>query len=105
MGVYLIRNRVNGRCFVSASRDIQARFNRHRMDLRLGTETIKPLLRDWQEAGEAAFEFEVAERLMPLDDPDYNPAEDLKVLEAIWLEKLMPYEPDGYNRPPRKPPA
>ena len=97
-GVYRIRNTVNGKSHIASSRDIQARFNRHRMELKTGTESAKLLLSDWVEHGEAAFEFEVVDLLEPLTKSDYDPAEDLKVLESLWLEKLQSYEPDGYNR-------
>lgn len=101
MGVYCIRNTANGRCYVAASRDIQARFNRHRMTLKTRSEPIKALLADWLEFGEDAFVFEVLDRLEPLDKPNYDPADDLKVLEDMWLDKLNPCAPDGYN-PPKK---
>ena len=54
-------------------------------------------LTDWREFGEENFEFEILDQLEPLDTPDYKPADDLKVLEAIWLDKLQPFEPAGYN--------
>ena len=37
----------------------------------------------------------------PSDRPGYNPADDLKALEALWLEKLMPFEERGYNARPK----
>ncbi len=98
MGVYRIRNTINGKSYVAASRDIRARFNRHRMDLKTKTESVKSLLLEWLEFGEAAFEFEIVDTLEPLEQPDYDPGEDLKVLESMWLDKLHPFEPDGYNR-------
>jgi group I intron endonuclease len=98
MGVYRIRNTVNERSYIASSRDIRARFNRHRMNLKTKTESVKTLLAEWIEYGEGAFVFEVLDTLEPLDKPNYDPAEDLKTLESIWLEKLQPYEPDGYHR-------
>ena len=38
MGVYLIRNTRNGKCYVAASQDIRARLNRHRMNLKMKDE-------------------------------------------------------------------
>jgi group I intron endonuclease len=97
MGAYQIRNKLNGKCYVAASKDIVARLNRHRADLKFGGEAVKSLLTDWREFGEENFAFEILDRLEPLDTPDYKPADDLKVLEAIWLDKLQPFEPAGYN--------
>lgn len=87
MGVYRIVNRVSGRCLVGASRDLRARLNRHRMNLKTGTEAVADLQRDWNELGPDGFEFEVLDLLEPLDD-DADPTEDLEVLESLWLEKL-----------------
>ena len=98
MGVYQIRNTVNSKCYIASSRDIRARFNRHRMNLKTNTESIKSLLSDWLEYGSESFEFEILEILDPLDLPNYDPLEDLKFLESIWLEKLCSYEPKGYNK-------
>lgn len=52
--------------------------------------------------GQECFTFEVVDTLTPpADAPAYDPTEDLKALEALWMEKLAPYEPAGYHRPPR----
>lgn len=87
MGVYRITNRRSGRCLVASSRDLHARLNRHRMNLKFGTETLADLQRDYEEHGADAFEFEILDTLEPLEE-GADPAEDLAVLEALWLEKL-----------------
>lgn len=97
MGVYRIRNTLNNRSYIAASIDIKARFNRHRMSLKTNNESVKALYTEWLEYGEGAFVFEILDRLIPLEKPDYDPTEDLKTLEALWLEKLQPYEPAGYH--------
>lgn len=98
MGVYAIRNKTNGKCFIGANRDLRARINRHIMCLKTGSETIRELQADWNALGEDAFEFEVLDLLEPSDKPGYDPGEDLEVLESLWLEKLMPWGEQGYNR-------
>ena len=97
MGVYRIRNVKNDRSFIAASRDIKARLNRHRMSLKTNNDSNKALQADWLHYGQEAFIFEVLDVLKPLDIPDYNPSDDLNVLEEMWLEKLQPYEPEGYH--------
>ena len=103
MGVYRIRNAVNNKSYIAASKDIRARFNRHRMSLKTRSERIKGLQADWIEHGEAVFEFEtvfefeIVDLLEPLDQPGYDPTEDLKTLLSLWLAKLQPFEPNGYN--------
>jgi len=100
MGVYCIRNKTTDQRYVAASRDIKARFNRHRFELQTGLERLSEALQqDWTEQGPGNFEFEILEELAPLDDTDYDPADDLETLEAMWLEKLAPYVPAGYNPP------
>ena len=104
MGVYRITNTVNGKSYIASSRDIRARFNRHRMELKTRAEPVKSLLADWLEYGEEVFEFEIVDALEPLEKQGYDPGEDLKVLEAMWLDKLEPFEPKGYNPRPRQDP-
>lgn len=100
MGVYAIRNTSTGKRFVAASRDIQARFNRHRLELKMQSDRSSPSLQsDWTNLGAEAFDFETLDVLKPDDAPDYDPTDDLEVLEQLWLDKLAPFEPEGYNRP------
>lgn len=97
MGVYAITNTRNGKRYVAASRDVRARINRHKMDLKTGSDRVAALQADWSRFGADVFQFDMLERLEPLEDPGYDPAEDLQVLEQIWLEKLQPYGDRGYN--------
>ena len=97
MGIFQIRNTVNGKLFVDSSTNIPGKINRHRFSLNAGLHRSKELQKDWNESGEAAFEFETLEPVEPRDDQNYNYAADLEVLEDLWLEKLTPYEENGYN--------
>ena len=102
MGVFRVRNTTNEKALVGASKDLPAILNRHRAQLRLGAHPNKVLQRDWNALGPDAFAFEVLDTLTPpADAPDYDPAGDLRVLEALWLERLAPYEERGYNARPR----
>jgi hypothetical protein len=96
-GVYRIRNKVNDKSLIGASRDMRARLNRHEAELSLGIHPNKALLGDWKELGKDAFAFEMLDTLEPSDKPGYDPKDDLEVLEALWLDKLQPYEHAGYN--------
>ena len=48
--------------------------------------------------------FEVLDMLeAPKDQPDYDPTDDLRVLEALWLDRLQPFTDGaggGYMRRP-----
>jgi hypothetical protein len=105
MGVYRIRNLENGRSLVGRSVDLPASLNRERAELKFGTHRIAALQRDWNVLGPDAFEFEVLDTLSPPDDrPGYDPTDDLRVLEALWLERLEPYDERGYTpRPASRP--
>jgi GIY-YIG catalytic domain len=98
MGVYRVRNTVNGKSLVGAGRDLRARLNRHLAELKLGTHPNTALLNDWRAFGKEAWIFETLDTLEPSDAPNYDPREDLEVLEALWLDKLQPFGDSGYNK-------
>jgi hypothetical protein len=97
MGIYQVRNTANGKRLVGASTDLPAILNRHRAQLTLGAHPNRALRDDCGVFGLDAFAFEVLDTLAPPDDPGYDPAADLRTLEAMWLEKLSPFGERGYN--------
>jgi hypothetical protein len=97
MGIFAIRNLVNGKVFVGSTMDLGAMFNRIRFQLAAGGHPVKSLESDWKQLGSSKFEFEVLEEIIPRDDPNYNYTADLETLEDLWLEKLEPYDDRGYN--------
>lgn len=101
MGIGVVRNTVEAKVLLLAGEDITSLLNRHRAQLRLGAHRNSPLQQDWSRLGEPGFVFEVIDTLTPKDDPDYDPADDLKVLEQLWLEKLAPFAPAGYTPRPK----
>lgn len=100
-GIAAIRNTANGKVLLLAGRDIPALLNRHRAQLRFGAHRNTELQRDWTTQGEQTFAFEIVDTLKPRDTPDYDLAEDLRALEALWLEKLTPFGDKGYNALPK----
>jgi hypothetical protein len=105
MGVFQVRNTVTGQVLVGASTDLPAMLNRQRAQLRLGAHANRRLQADWQTHGADAFVFEVLDTLEPPDQPGHDPKDDLRVLEAMWLEKIAPFDDRGYNSRPRPKPA
>lgn len=106
MGVYQIKNIVNGKIFVGSSLDIQARLNRHKFELDYG---LSPgpnisveLYKEWKEYGEEKFSFSILDTLKPRQDDcggsSANYKEEIDALEELWLEKLQPYAGQGYNK-------
>ena len=92
MGVYRVRNKVSNRSLIGKSINLPAILNRHRAALRIGSHDNRALQKDWNELGADAFEFETLDLLQPSDTECYNPAEDLRELERLWIERLSPVE-------------
>lgn len=101
MGVYQIRNTVNGKLLGGVSIDLPAILNRHRAELRMGGHRNRELQKEWTEFGAEAFEFEVLDTLTPPEQSGYDPAGDLRALEELWLDKLAPFGERGYNIRPK----
>jgi hypothetical protein len=101
MGVYLIKNKENGKVLVGSSNNLPAILNRFRAELKMGSCRNIALQDEWRQFGPDVFEFRELEILKPLDDPTYDPSEDLQFLGELWTEKLNPYGDKGYNKPPK----
>ncbi|QDF02556.1 hypothetical protein BHS04_04925 [Myxococcus xanthus] len=97
MGVYAVRCLANGKVLVGASANVQGMLNRIRFELSTGMDRLPTLLEDWKRYGAERFTFEVLDVLKPSDEPVVAPEEELKVLEALWLDRLKPYGDAGYN--------
>jgi hypothetical protein len=105
MGVWRIRNLRSDKCLIGTSVDLPAMLNRTRAQLRFGGHPNKELQADWNALGDAAFAFEVLDELAvpqnaPEAPPPPDPSEELKVLEALWLERLTPWGERGYHAIP-----
>ncbi len=87
-GVYRILHTPTGRTLLGASPDAPAMLNRLRMQLKTHAHRNGRLQGDWDQDGPDAFSFEVLDLLSPSDDPEWDPAEDLRMLEELWAEKL-----------------
>ena len=83
-GIYAIKNRVNGKCYVGSAVDLIKRFNSHRSQLRRGTHQSSILRSAWKKYGEHSFDFSVLlicstdnllfyeQRAMDVLKPKYN---------------------------------
>jgi hypothetical protein len=98
MGIVQVRNIRNNRVYLTASANTPGTINSIRFQLKMGTFLPSPgLAQAWKEQGEQSFVFEVLDELKPVDDPAYDYQDDLRALEAMWLEKLKPFGERGYN--------
>jgi len=97
IGVFQIRNLLNGKVYVGSSVNLDAMFNRIRFQLCAGAHINKGLEADWKLYGTGKFEFEVLEKIEQNLGDDHDYARDLEALEDLWLDKLQPYDDRGYN--------
>ncbi|TCL76390.1 hypothetical protein EDC14_1002149 [Hydrogenispora ethanolica] len=103
MGIFQIRNRVNGKVLLGSSLNLDGMLNRFQMMTQYdwGWKGNSRLDAEMKAYGPENFEIEILDRLKPNEDPLYDYREDLKALEELWLEKLQPYDERGYHK--RKP--
>jgi group I intron endonuclease len=98
MGIYQIRNLVNGKLLIGNSKNLNGKLNSHKFQLNSGVHINPELQKEYNQYGEENFVFEIVDKLDPKEDPAYNYDDDLITLEELWLEKLEPYGEKGYNR-------
>ena len=104
-GVFRVRNLIEDKSLVGASADVFSVLNREWAQLCTGTHMNRALQADWKRLDADAFAFEILDTLTPpADKPDWDPTDDLRLLEEMWLDKLEPFGEHGYN-PPRVRPA
>ena len=98
MGVYQIRNLINSKVFIGSALNLKGILNSNRFQLDLGSHRNKKLQADWNEFGSANFALEVLDELAATNGVDHDYKPDLTFLEEMWLDKLEPYKPRGYNQ-------
>ena len=96
MGIYQIRNLVNGKVFVESSVNLTGILNRQKFALKLNGHKNKQLQADWNEFGAENFAFEILEEIVQRENLDIKA--ELEFLEDLWLEKLKPFGDKGYNQ-------
>ena len=95
IGIYQIRNLVNGKVFVDSSVNLTAILNRQEFALKANGHKNKQLQADWNEFGAENFTFEILEEIVQRENLDIKA--ELEFLEDLWLEKLQPFGDKGYN--------
>lgn len=87
MGVYLVRDGGSGRWRVEACRDVHARINRERFELRMGSHPDRELLAAWRQDPQR-IEFRVLEMVRERTDPEFDYQEELQLLAQLHREQL-----------------
>jgi hypothetical protein len=86
-GIYAVRCRPTGQCWVGQTQDLSKIQNRIWFSLRQNSDRIPALLSAWKEHGADAFTFEVVEELKE-SESDYLRQSALKERHAHWLAEL-----------------
>jgi hypothetical protein len=88
MGVYAIRDRVNGSVRVASSRNVHAAINRAQFELRQGQHKDRDLQQAWRHDGPGRIAFEVLELVKERTEAGFDYGAELKALEALHRAML-----------------
>ncbi|SMC51592.1 GIY-YIG nuclease family protein [Sporomusa malonica] len=98
MGVYQIKNQVNGKVFICGSMNLPAFFNSQRFQLNLKSHRNKELQADWDLYGADAFTFDILETVNTEKVAQDDWRKTVSTLEEKWLNDLQPYGDKGYHK-------
>ena len=90
-GVYMIRNKVNGKMYIGQSTEIEGyRWIKHRSRLRNNNHYNEHLQKDWNKYGEESFEFSI---LLECEENQLNTFEEYYIFELMTYDSRV-----GYNK-------
>ena len=99
IGVFQIRNTVNGKILVDWSVNLEKIWNRHRTELEFGGHRNPRLQQDWNEFGKEAFVFEILAEVKRSDEgADEQFVKEAKELAKMYIDELQPFNERGYNQ-------
>ncbi len=102
MGVFQIRNLSNGKVFIGSSLDLNAVWHSHRIQLNFGNHSNDALQKEWKAMGAENFVYEILEEIKEVEGKEINYAKEVKTLEIMMIEEIMPFGEKGYHRNPNK---
>ncbi|MEL7565896.1 MAG: GIY-YIG nuclease family protein [Dehalobacterium sp.] len=89
MGVFIIRCKINNKCYIQTARDFRAGINGAKARLGGGLHPYIELQKEWNEFGGENFFIDILETLeYDKDESKTDYTEDLALLQMIWEEKL-----------------
>jgi len=98
MGIFQIKNLASGKIYIGRSTDLNGKINSEKFQLKNNLHMNRELQNDFNDLGEEKFSFEILDRLLPKEKPDYDYDGDLQALKEMWLEKLQPFGTKGYHK-------
>jgi len=97
IGVFQIRNTVNGKIFIEGSVNLDKIWNRYRVELNFVGHRNEALQKDWTEYGEQNFVYEIISEIEQDDTRNIDYAKECKQLAKMFIEELKPYGDKGYH--------
>lgn len=91
-GIYMIKNKVNGKFYIGSSVNLHNRKNQHWARIRNGSHSNKTLIKSFKKYGEDSFEFIIIENVIT------NEFKYLIEREQWWMDYYQPYQQNGYNQ-------
>lgn len=89
MGIFIIRSKVNNKCYIQATQDLRGVMNGAKVRLAGGIHPYLELQKEWNEFGPDNFTIEILENLeYDKDESKTDYKEELTLLQMIWEEKL-----------------
>lgn len=99
MGIYVIRNTQNHKCWLDSTQDLKSKMNRVKFQLQAGSHPVRELQKEWSEMGEGSFTIEVLEQLKyDKDESKTDYSEELAILKMVWEEKLADGAIEFYSK-------
>ena len=98
MGVFQIKNKINGKLFIGSSLDLNAIWHAQKLQLDFGIHPNSDLQKDWKELGAENFSYEILEEIRQIEDKPTDFSKEIKVLEGMIIDELQPFENKGYNK-------
>ena len=97
-GVFAVKNTANNKILIGSSVNMDAMWNRIRLQLDVGSHPNNELQADWKSLGEDNFTFEIISEIKQKDDEQQDLAREVKELELLYLDELKPFGEKGYNK-------
>ncbi|TCP53282.1 hypothetical protein EV586_10615 [Tumebacillus sp. BK434] len=99
MGIFQIRNLVNGKIFLGSSPNLPGKENSVLFQLRMGSHYNKALQQEYQEFGADNFVFETVAEIKHREEATQEEyKQELEDLLELWMEELQPYGDRGYHK-------
>jgi DNA-binding CsgD family transcriptional regulator len=102
IGIFMVKNKENGKMFIDRSVNIDGSFNLIRFGLETGTHPNREMMEDSRQYGDDAFEYSILELVKEDDTKGLSRRALLRILDELkakWLEKLQPFGENGYHEP------